>query len=549
MITPTRSLLGPGSTSLIGAVIVAGGALSFSCFQHLKIKRLARKVHDLIKEQKNVTKRISSRSTSTVEVEVDQPTTSMTSQGRGRSNSDQQKKKQAGNHHRHNRHNRHPLPNQHFTLTEIGKIASPFPLRAGTPRQGLLAPNVRSILTLHSYIPPETCHDLQQYSHVWVIFQFHLNPINKAKQQAQQQTQQQYRFKGSKIKPPRAPTGKKVGVFATRSPHRPNSIGLSLAMIESVETCNKRTIVKLLGLDLVHGTPVYDIKPYIPSDSITIIDTPTHTTPPLSSLITPSWVSNDEDLLSFVIWTKDALHCIQQEQQSGLLTPLYPPLLSSIATAEVAEATTTSIAQNNQVCCAISEIIAQDPRAQYDGREQNGTFEITFCTLRIRFKVVVNVNINDNINDNVNMIINPDKNTSNGTADNNMEQYTNNHDYFIHEINPSHNNNNNNNKINNNFHPIQDQQEVIQNYAIIESIIQDPGDATAHKGSYQYNLAIRRQGEKDAQIKGIKQKLHWLHSLQDGEADDKEQEEKLLMLKGGKVWDLKSKTIIHNNIK
>ena len=164
-----------------------------------------------------------------------------------------------------------------FKMKEIGIITSPYPQRAGTPRQGLLAPHSRSHLTLHSFIPKETLDDLDQYSHVWIIFQFHLNPIgkgkdSKAKRESTLQNREnakkgghQFVFTSSKIKPPRA-GGKKVGVLATRSPHRPNNIGLSLAKVEGVSTIEvegrsgsykrkKQTVLKLLGLDLVDGTP------------------------------------------------------------------------------------------------------------------------------------------------------------------------------------------------------------------------------------------------------------------------------------------------------
>ena len=164
-----------------------------------------------------------------------------------------------------------------FKMKEIGIITSPYPQRAGTPRQGLLAPHSRSHLTLHSFIPKETLDDLDQYSHVWIIFQFHLNPIGKGKDSKEKRKRtlqnrknskkggHQFSFRSSKIKPPRA-GGKKVGVLATRSPHRPNNVGLSLAKVEGVSTIEvesqcgsykrkKQTILKLLGLDLVDGTP------------------------------------------------------------------------------------------------------------------------------------------------------------------------------------------------------------------------------------------------------------------------------------------------------
>ena len=226
------------------------------------------------------------------------------------------------------------LYSRHFLLTEIGVITSPFPLRAGTPRQGLLAPHTRSILTLHPFVSREALDDLEQYNHIWVIFQFHLNPVNKGKKSNEKKRpssnqSEDYQFKASKTKPPRA-HGNKVGVFATRSPHRPNNIGLRLAYIESVETvgrkATKRTIVKLLGLDLVDCTPIYDIKPYIPSDSLPInneIHDQIDSMNAMRQIRTPPWVSNKDDKLASVSWTNEARHILPEEQQAGLLSPMY----------------------------------------------------------------------------------------------------------------------------------------------------------------------------------------------------------------------------------
>jgi len=277
-----------------------------------------------------------------------------------------------------------------YVMKEIGIISSPYPQRAGCPRQGLLAMSSRSILTLHDSIAKECLDDLEEYSHVWVIFQFHLNPIGKGKDKNAARNQKSNKhtskstgndsqcdgsstkFTASKIKPPRA-GGKKVGVLATRSPHRPNNIGISLAMVEEVTTMNvvgaknkirKKTIVKLKGLDLVDGTPVYDLKPYLPLDIV-----------PKEMLKTPSWVSAD-DQLSAVEWSGEARSNVRQCQRSGLLEPLYSAKIEQ---------------ENDEVINAISEIVSQDPRAQHEGRghdtREMSTYEITFSTLRVKFQV------------------------------------------------------------------------------------------------------------------------------------------------------------------
>ncbi|GFH52830.1 hypothetical protein CTEN210_09306 [Chaetoceros tenuissimus] len=268
-----------------------------------------------------------------------------------------------------------------YVMREIGVITSPYPQRAGTPRQGLLAMNSRSILTLHDGISKECFDDLEQYSHVYIIFQFHLNPIGKGKdkniiRQKGKQKKSSVQFTASKIKPPRA-NGKKVGVFATRSPHRPNNIGISIAKIEEVTTVSfvgenkkvkKKTVLKLKGLDLVDGTPVYDVKPYLPWDVV-----------PTNELRAPSWVGQDDEL-SKVEWKEEAKESVQTYQKRGILAPLYP-----------AKKKKDNHKYDEEVIKAITEIVAQDPRSQHEGRGNatldSSTFEITFCQLRVNFSV------------------------------------------------------------------------------------------------------------------------------------------------------------------
>jgi len=127
----------------------------------------------------------------------------------------------------------------------IGKIESCYQDKFGTPRQPGLAPSSWARLRISKEWQPELALEgLEGFSHLWVIFLFHQN------------TNLRYH---AKVHPPRL-GGKQMGVFATRSPHRPNNIGLSLVKIEKIE----RDSVYLSGIDLVDGTPVLDIKPYLP---------------------------------------------------------------------------------------------------------------------------------------------------------------------------------------------------------------------------------------------------------------------------------------------
>lgn len=132
-----------------------------------------------------------------------------------------------------------------YNLTPIGFIKSCYPDKFGVPRQSGLVKKAYSELKFKSEFQPEiSLQGLEGYSHLWIQFVFHLNSSA--------------RFH-AKVHPPRL-EGESIGVFATRSPHRPNPIGLSL--VEIVEI--KGDTLILAGADLVDGTPVLDIKPYLP---------------------------------------------------------------------------------------------------------------------------------------------------------------------------------------------------------------------------------------------------------------------------------------------
>jgi len=132
-----------------------------------------------------------------------------------------------------------------LTLTSVATIESCYRDRFAVPRQPLLVEQAWSFIRLHPKVQPElSLQGLEGYSHVWVIFGFHLN--------------QGSRFH-AKVHPPRL-EGESIGLFATRTPHRPNPLGLSLVKIKKVT----KEGLEVLGGDFADGTPVYDLKPYLP---------------------------------------------------------------------------------------------------------------------------------------------------------------------------------------------------------------------------------------------------------------------------------------------
>ncbi|XP_040891206.1 tRNA (adenine(37)-N6)-methyltransferase [Toxotes jaculatrix] len=129
----------------------------------------------------------------------------------------------------------------------IGYISSCFSVKNGTPRQPTICGPSRAELRIQQSVfnnPEHALVGLEQYSHVWIIFLFHKNGHLSYK---------------AKVKPPRL-NGQRVGVYSTRSPHRPNALGLTLAKLDKIVG----DTIHLSDIDMIAGTPVLDIKPYIP---------------------------------------------------------------------------------------------------------------------------------------------------------------------------------------------------------------------------------------------------------------------------------------------
>jgi tRNA-Thr(GGU) m(6)t(6)A37 methyltransferase TsaA len=132
-----------------------------------------------------------------------------------------------------------PTPD-HFVVRPIGVARTPFADKASAPRQPAAARGARGTIELY----PELVHALEgieTWSHLWLLYSFHLNEGHWR----------------PKVLPPRSKT--KRGVLATRSPHRPNGIGMSVVRLERIEG----PILHVLDVDLIDGTPILDVKPYV----------------------------------------------------------------------------------------------------------------------------------------------------------------------------------------------------------------------------------------------------------------------------------------------
>ena len=138
-----------------------------------------------------------------------------------------------------------------LTLHPIAHIESDFPALFGIPRQSGLVPELTARIILEPlYRDPSAFRGLEGFSHLWLLWGF---SANKREGWA------------AAVKPPRLGGNRTMGVFATRSPYRPNPVGLSCVRLERVELTKKNgPVLHVSGADLMDGTPIYDIKPYLP---------------------------------------------------------------------------------------------------------------------------------------------------------------------------------------------------------------------------------------------------------------------------------------------
>lgn len=136
-------------------------------------------------------------------------------------------------------------------MKPVAYFRSPFGSKFGIPRQAGVVADVRGCIVLDKeYRTADAVRGMEEFDYLWLIWGFSAN---------------KHGTKGVTVRPPRLGGNKQMGVFATRSPFRPNPIGLSSVRIDHIDYgCPDAPVIHVLGADLMDGTPIYDIKPYIP---------------------------------------------------------------------------------------------------------------------------------------------------------------------------------------------------------------------------------------------------------------------------------------------
>ena len=137
-----------------------------------------------------------------------------------------------------------------YTIKAIARIRSDFPTKFGIPRQAGIVEELEARIVFEpEYRNPDALRGLEGFSHIWLIWQF-----SEAVREEWSPT----------VRPPRLGGNTRMGVFATRSPFRPNALGLSCVRLLGIEDTEEGRTLRVAGADLMDGTPIFDIKPYIP---------------------------------------------------------------------------------------------------------------------------------------------------------------------------------------------------------------------------------------------------------------------------------------------
>lgn len=225
-----------------------------------------------------------------------------------------------------------------LTLPIIGIMKSPYKEKFGIPRQPNLV-NIESYIEMHEpYNDLLAFEGIDAFSHLWLVWQFHDNK-NQEKTQFRPQ-----------VRPPRLGGNEKIGVFATRSMYRPSPIGLSVVQLKEVKKLGKSVRVYVTGSDLLDGTPIIDIKPYIQySDAV---------------LEAQSGYAQDEPQRKQVIWSEEALSQKDLLLKQGKLT------LQNVNELE--------------------QVLSLDPRPAYQNDEDR-IYGLKFANVDVKFKITADV--------------------------------------------------------------------------------------------------------------------------------------------------------------
>lgn len=231
--------------------------------------------------------------------------------------------------------------NDQISIPIIGYMCSPFVEKFGIPRQSNLVNTKSYIKLIAPYDDINAFQGIEQFSHLWLLWQFHANDVKKNDNAANKAKTFQ-----PMIRPPRLGGNQKIGVFASRSMYRPSQIGLSVVQFLEVKKVENELRLYVQGADILSGTPIVDIKPYLAyADAI----------PDAMSGYAP-----DAPQILEVIWSDDAL--LQKQK-----------LLNEKVCTE-------------QILQELEQVIAQNPKPAYQ-KDPERVYGLSFANLNVKFQI------------------------------------------------------------------------------------------------------------------------------------------------------------------
>lgn len=265
------------------------------------------------------------------------------------------------------------LDNSHH-VPIIGYHRAPLSQKFGAPRQPNLVALTSVIEMLAPYDTPAAFEGLEDFSHIWISWQFHHNYRDKDNQQANNGFRAQ-------VRPPRLGGNQKIGVFASRSMYRPSALGLSVVKLERIEIVQGRVLLIIKGADMIDGTPIIDIKPYVAYSDV-LLDAKSGfapIAPTLLDVVITEAAYEQFMLLASVaepaeVSNNDASHSsIKSVPKSATVASMVEHIQSQLLISDID---------------AIKALIAQDPRPAYRRREKETSFIMRYKSVDVSFWLI-----------------------------------------------------------------------------------------------------------------------------------------------------------------
>jgi tRNA-Thr(GGU) m(6)t(6)A37 methyltransferase TsaA len=266
-----------------------------------------------------------------------------------------------------------PLLDNYHQAPVIGYHRAPLSQKFGAPRQPNLVALTSVIEMLAPYDTPAAFDGLDKFSHIWVSWQFHHNYRYKNNNK----TSSDFR---AQVRPPRLGGNQKIGVFASRSMYRPSGLGLSVVKLEQVKIIQGRVLLIIKGADMIDGTPIIDIKPYV-AYSDALIQTENGFAPTAPELLTVTVTDAANEQFMMLVSAGEPSNANNDTSINDANTGLSNATVAS----------TIHRIQNQLIASDISIIkalIAQDPRPAYRRTEIATPFVMRYKSVDVSFQLI-----------------------------------------------------------------------------------------------------------------------------------------------------------------